>query len=90
MELKNLRIEYMENPLGLDTATPRFSWHLVSTEQGVMQTAYQIVVTKDTQEIWNSGKVEADTSILVEYAGLPLQASTLYQIHVTVWDNQGN
>lgn len=90
MELNNLRIEYMDNPVGLDTPNPRFSWHLVSSAQEVMQTAYQVTVTKDTQEVWNSGKVEADTSILVEYAGLPLQASTLYQIHVTAWDNQGN
>ncbi|OMG00844.1 alfa-L-rhamnosidase [Paenibacillus sp. FSL R7-0337] len=90
MELNNLRIEYMDNPLGLDIPNPRFSWHLVSSAQGVMQTAYQITVTKDTEEVWNSGKVEADTSILVEYAGLPLQASSFYQIHVTAWDNQGN
>lgn len=90
MKLNNLRIEYMDNPLGLDIANPRFSWQLVSSEKGVMQTAYQITVTKDTEEVWNTGKVEADTSILVEYEGLPLQASTLYQIHVNVWDNQGN
>ncbi|MEN1990517.1 glycoside hydrolase family 78 protein [Paenibacillus hubeiensis] len=90
MKLKDFRIEYMQNPIGLDTINPRFSWKLVSTEQSVMQSAYRITVTQALQKVWDSGKRNADTSILVEYAGPRLQASTLYQVQVEVWDNKGN
>ncbi|WP_315792574.1 family 78 glycoside hydrolase catalytic domain [Paenibacillus sp. BIC5C1] len=89
MELKNFRVEYMENPIGLDTSRPRFSWQIGSAEQGVMQSAYRIVVTQEGEMVWDSGRVDADTSVLVEYAGPYLQASTRYPVHVEVWDNQG-
>lgn len=90
MELKDFRIEYMQNPIGLDTINPRFSWKLGSIEQDVMQSAYRIIVTQDLQNIWDSGKKDEDVSVLVEYAGPRLQATTLYQVQVEVWDNQGN
>jgi alpha-L-rhamnosidase len=40
----DLRVENMTSPLGLDTNQPRFSWKIVSDEQNVVQTAYEIVV----------------------------------------------
>jgi len=40
----DLRVENMASPLGLDTNQPRFSWKIVSDEQNVVQTAYEIVV----------------------------------------------
>lgn len=39
MELKDLRIEYRNNPIGLDLKKPRFSWKIVSNERDVIQTA---------------------------------------------------
>ena len=89
MELKDFRIEYMQNPMWLDTINPRFSWKLVSTEQDVMQSTYRIIVTQDLQKIWDSGKRDEDNFVLVEYAGPRLEASTLYQVQVEVWDNKG-
>ncbi|WP_339830617.1 glycoside hydrolase family 78 protein [Paenibacillus sp. FSL R7-0272] len=90
MELKDFRIEYMQNPMGLDTINPRFSWKLGSTEQDVMQSAYRIIVTQDLQNIWDSGKRDEDNSVLVEYAGPRLESSTMYRVQVEVWDNKGN
>ena len=40
----NLRTERMESPMSLDTPTPRFGWQIASDQQGVMQTAYHIIV----------------------------------------------
>ncbi|WP_433921048.1 glycoside hydrolase family 78 protein [Paenibacillus taichungensis] len=90
MKLKDFRIEYMQNPIGLDTKKPRFSWKIESTEQSVMQSAYRITVRQDLQSVWDSGKRVADTSVLVEYAGPGLQALTLYQVQIEVWDNKDN
>lgn len=66
MELKDFRIEYMQNPIGLDTINPRFSWKLGSTDQDVMQSAYRIIVTQDFQKVWDSGKRDEDDSVLVD------------------------
>lgn len=90
MELKELRIEYRKNPVGLDVTKPRFSWKIVSTESDVLQTAYRIVVTKAGELIWDSGKRESDTSVLIEYEGSALTACTVYRVQVEAWDNHGN
>jgi alpha-L-rhamnosidase len=90
MRLRDLRIEYQENPLGLDIKKPRFSWKLVSEEKNVLQTAYRILVTKDGESVWDSGEVDSSSSVLIEYNGQELERCTLYQVQVEVWDNKGN
>ena len=44
LSVTNLRCEYKTNPIGIDIAEPRFSWELVSSQRGTLQTAYQIRV----------------------------------------------
>lgn len=90
MELRDLRIEYLENPLGLDVKKPRISWKLISKEKNVLQTAYRIVVTTDGQKVWDSGEADSTSSVLIEYNGQDLVPCTLYQVQVEVWDNKGN
>lgn len=91
MELKDLRIEYRNNPIGLDLKKPRFSWKIVSNERDVIQTAYRIKVYKGERDIvWDTGRRESDSSILVEYEGMDLETCTMYNVHVEAWDNKGN
>ena len=40
----DLRCEYMKNPMGVDTAQPRFFWTLRHDARGQKQTAYQIAL----------------------------------------------
>lgn len=80
-EVRGLRCEYRENPLGIDVAKPRLSWILDSGRQ----TAYQVVVAG----VWDSGKVASDQSVGVEYAGKPLSSGTLYEWKVRTWDGDG-
>lgn len=91
MEIKKLRVEYRENPIGLDVKKPRFSWILASEKQNCMQTAYQIQVTESESQAaaWDSGKVESEQSVLVEYAGEELKPEMSYKVLVQVWDNKG-
>ena len=58
-----------------------------------MQTAYQVLVAsseellkKDKGDLWDSGKVESDQSIQVEYAGKPLESRMQCHWKVRVWD----
>jgi alpha-L-rhamnosidase len=65
--LKDFRIEYRENPLGIDVKNPRFSWKLVSDKQDTVQASYRVIVRAGDEVVWDSGIVEADTSICVKY-----------------------
>lgn len=86
--LRELLIEYRENPLGIDEK-PRFSWKLKSEKQNVVQKSYQIQVVSQGKLMWDSGRVESDQSVLVPYEGKELEPTTLYQVQVSVWDNYG-
>lgn len=88
MRIYDLTTEYQVNPIGMDCLKPRFSWKISSEEQGVMQQAYHIVVSDKNGEVWNSGKVEKDSSLLVPYEGNALKPQTLYQVKVRVFDNK--
>ena len=93
----HLTCEHATNPLGVETSTPRFSWKLHAQERGTMQSAYQIIVA-DTEEnlseencnIWNSGKVYSDNSVLVPFSGKTLTPATTYYWKVRSWDNRGD
>jgi alpha-L-rhamnosidase len=61
-------------------------------ERGIKQTSYQILVAssrdllaKDQGDLWDSGKVESDQSVNVEYAGKPLTSGMRCFWKVRVW-----
>jgi alpha-L-rhamnosidase len=83
--LSHLRCENLLDPLGIDVANPRFSWILESDRRNEKQTAYEVVV----DGLWDSGRVESDQSIDVEYGGKELAAATRYTWKVRVWDAEG-
>ncbi|MGA2077067.1 MAG: glycoside hydrolase family 78 protein [Terriglobia bacterium] len=95
----DLRCEYRKNPLGIDTAKPRLSWHLEASDpsaRGLKQRAYQILVASseerlgnDQGDFWDTGRVESDKSIQVPYGGKPLASGTPVWWKVRVWDSAG-
>ena len=84
-----LRVENLEKPMGIDTDQPRFSWNILSDKQDVRQTAYQIIVTTDKGEVWNSGRVDSDQQLWVPYGGLSLKSNTHCTWKVKVWTTAG-
>ncbi|UCD30193.1 MAG: family 78 glycoside hydrolase catalytic domain, partial [Planctomycetota bacterium] len=94
--IKDLRCEYRVDPLGIDVVKPRLSWILESNQRGQKQTAYQILVAGDTNklnaeqvDLWDSGKVESNQSIHVEYSGKKLGSQDQCYWKVRVWDKDG-
>jgi alpha-L-rhamnosidase len=81
-----LRCEYQETPLGIDIPQPRLNWVLASKRRGTRQSAYQVQVTSEQNQVWDTGKVLSDQSIHVAYAGRPLQSRQRYTWRVRVWD----
>ena len=94
--INNLRCENEENPIGMDVQHPRLSWWIASSERDITQSAYQILVASSEEllkkgegDVWNSGKVESDNSIAVQYDGKPLQSGKQYWWKVKVITNNG-
>lgn len=95
--VQNLVTEYLINPVGIDVIKPRLSWQLISNEDNVMQTAYEIQIADSPQKlsrikdlIWNSGKVESDQSVNVAYEGPALKSMQRVYWQVRIWDNKNN
>src|SRR5689334_18147552 len=76
--VQKIWVEKLSNPLGLGVARPSFTWQSASEGRGVMQTAYEIKVSRDNAAVWNSGKVTSDQSVAVQYKGSTLQADKKY------------
>src|SRR4051812_40460742 len=94
LEVRKLRCEYRENPIGLDVLHPRISWQLHSDQRGTMQKAYQIQVFDEAGDSlnlqWDSGVVQSDQSVHVEVSPLVIKPCQRYQYRVQAWDLEGN
>lgn len=96
LAVERLRVEYLENPLGLDTPRPRLSWVVTSRERSQEQQAYQVLVATDVDrlkpgkaDLWDTGKVTSDQTLHLEYAGQPLASRQACWWRVRVWDQDG-
>lgn len=96
LQIVYVRCEYRDNPIGLDTRKPRFSWLLSSDSRHALQSAYRIQAadradfSETTLLIWDTQKLESDRSVLIAYEGEPLKARSRYYYRVKVWDQEGH
>lgn len=91
VEVKDLRCEGYENPLGLDEKAPVLSWRVEADGRGRSQKAYAIQVATDaqfTRTVWERNRVAREDMQAV-YAGRALMACTRYYWRVRVWDDRG-
>lgn len=91
-----LRVEFRENPLGIDVPQPRLSWTLQSDKRGERQVAYQILAAaswqslqKDAGDLWDSGVVKSDQTVLIPYAGKPLISAQQVFWKMRMWTGDG-
>jgi alpha-L-rhamnosidase len=89
----NLKCEYLENPIGVDSYHPRFTWNLADIRKGARQTAYSITVATDSfmqKKVWQlPASVSNGAACLVIYKGAALKPFTKYYWKVTSVDNAG-
>ncbi|MCE5205275.1 MAG: glycoside hydrolase family 78 protein [Porphyromonadaceae bacterium] len=92
--VKNLKCEYLENPIGLDEPHPRFTWQMDLNTPGNCQLAYELAVGTDAKEVasgrgdvWESGVVDSSV-IPVVYGGEELNPFTRYFWSVRVKDER--
>jgi alpha-L-rhamnosidase len=91
-----LTCEYATNPLGVDTPRPLFGWLLTSDKRSQLQSAYRVLVATSEKQLqanvgnkWDSGRVNSDRSVNVEYEGKPLSSGEKCYWKVQVWDHLG-
>jgi alpha-L-rhamnosidase len=92
--ISGLRTEYLENPIGLDVATPRFTWIIESSYPGFKQRDARIIVSPDSAGLsagrtvyWQSQMTGSAQRAV--YAGKPLVPFTRYFWRVYVTDGKG-
>lgn len=92
VSIGNLKTDYQQTPLGIDSEKPSFSWEMKSNTntRGLYQKAYQIIVSNESDVVfWDSGKVDNSTSLSIFYKGKKLQPAMRYKWKLKVW-NQNN
>ncbi len=96
VKVDSLKVEMQENPVGVGTSTPRFSWQITSSVQDIHQKAYRIQVArseqdlkKETNLLWDSEDVPNDESVLIPYEGEALLSGEVYYWRVKAITNQG-
>ena len=90
------KTEQLNNPIGLDTSEPRFSWRLESDSKNVLQTGYHILVASTVEnlkegkaDLWDSGKVNSGDSQWITYGGKPLKSNQRGYWSIKSFTNKG-
>ncbi|MDR1886371.1 MAG: alpha-L-rhamnosidase, partial [Prevotellaceae bacterium] len=78
------------------SSEPYLGWTVNSDKNNTLQTAYHILVASSPEllagneaDMWDSDEIASDNSVSVQYAGKPLQTSTVYYWKVKIRDNHG-
>ncbi len=94
--VEGLSCEQAVNPLGVDVAHPRLSWRVTADENGQSQSAWQVLVASSPDalaagkgDLWDSGRVPGDRTVLVPYAGAALASSQKVHWRIRAWDREG-
>jgi len=92
----NLSCEQITNPLGIDVRQPLLSWMIESSENGMRQSAYEIIVSDSKASIdgnkgniWNTGKITSDETVFIRYEGAALKPFTRYYWKVRIYNQTG-
>jgi alpha-L-rhamnosidase len=87
-----LRVEYLDAPLTIDVAAPRFSFAPLHPARAAALAAYRIVVAQTFPAVavaWDSSVVAANSSLNIAYKGAALVSNADYSWTVTWVDNNG-
>jgi hypothetical protein len=86
-----LLTDYKRSPAGGVRSVPSFTWVVPAceTESDHTLSAYQLTVTHQGRDVWDSGKTAGTDSTYVAYAGPALEAGTAYEWTVSTWTASG-
>ena len=93
--LAELKCENLVDPLGIDNVAPHFSWKLKGmvgkVDKFIMKFKWLRTVfywCRIKADLWNTGKLKSDASVMVPYQGKTLTSRSLCYWRVRVWDSK--
>ena len=89
MRVMNLKCDGRKEPLQVSPEKICFSWNLESSKEGDKQTAYRLIVKKENEIFWDTGKIESENCLYIPYQGKELKESSRYEWLVKAWDREG-
>lgn len=90
MNKLKIRIEHLRDAFGIGTDRPRLSWIVEAESKDWRQIAYEIeAYDADGQPRGQTGRVESDQSVLVDWPFAPLQSRERVSLRTRVWGNDG-
>jgi alpha-L-rhamnosidase len=95
LQVKNLKCEYLVDPIAIESQHPIMAWQLTSKSSAKSQKAYHVLVASSTAlldknigDYWDSHKVNSSNSTQVNYQGKPLSSRKKIYWKVMVWDEK--
>lgn len=90
LSVAGLTCEGLENPLGIDNINPHLSWKVSSSAECIKAYRIQVASSEDLlvkgeANVWDSGKVQSDCTVMVPWAGPELQQAQECWWRVKVW-----
>ena len=96
LSVKNLKCILNEKPIVVRNMDAFLSWQISSDHRNQLQSAYQILVAGNPDDLktsknilWDSGKLTSDKSVLVLGDGLELKSAQTYFWKVKIWNQDG-
>lgn len=96
LSVQNLKSTINEKPITTRKIDVFFSWQISSEHRNQLQSAYQIEVAINPDDLktsknilWDSGKINSDKSALVLGDGLELKSAQTYFWKVKIWNQDG-
>lgn len=86
MKAIHLKVDYLNQPIGIDLSIPHFFWNC---QKGITQTAYRIYVrNEEGEELWDTGKVSSQKMTHILYEGKNLDSRNCVFWKVKLWDEK--
>ncbi len=84
-----VRVEHVRDAFGIGTERPRLSWIVETASSGWHQTGYEIEeYDADGKLKDQTGRVESDQSVLVDWPFAPLSSRERIALRVRVWGKE--
>ncbi|MDR2169476.1 MAG: glycoside hydrolase family 78 protein [Planctomycetaceae bacterium] len=94
-QIVNPKVNRRIEPVGIENNKPVFRWNLDDDIRNTSQKSYRITVAAAPEtldgspDFWDSGWIESDNCIDVEYAGKELNSSQKYFWNIQIQNNRG-
>jgi alpha-L-rhamnosidase len=82
-------VEHSRAPLGIGDVAPRLSWVSRTELPDWRQVAYEVEIAPADGDVWSSGRVDSDDSVLVPWGAPPLTSRERRSVRVRVWGTLG-